>query len=120
MMAGTDSDVMKSVFVPWESYLLPVLFFCPVLFVCLFLFVFCFCFVPYACVPQSGSADFGVTGNTALVVYKRVVVVVVEMVELRSCVKGGGPGLPVPNKPYGFCGSFCGRKATWEKKKRGW
>ena len=31
--------------------------------------------------------------------------------ELRSCVnesRGGRPGLPVPNRPYGFCG----RKAT--------
>ena len=44
--------------------------------------------------PQSGSADFGVTGNTALVVYNRVVVVV-EMViivqELCEC-RGGRPG----------------------------
>ena len=28
--------------------------------------------------------------------------------------RGGRPGLPVPDKPYGFCG----RKATWKKKKR--
>ena len=34
-------------------------------------------------------------------------------VELRSCVKsrGGRPGLPVPNSPYGLCG----REATLNK-----
>ena len=29
--------------------------------------------------------------------------------------RGGRPGLPVPNKPDGFCG----RKAPWKKKKKG-
>ena len=35
-------------------------------------------------------------------------------VRAQLCKKGGGPGLPVPNSPYGLCG----RKATLKKKKK--
>ena len=35
-------------------------------------------------------------------------------VRAQLCEKGGGPGLPVPNSPYGLCE----RKATLKKKKK--